>query len=109
MEVIKLSNSTGYDHAVHQDFLASKYSARGKYKKAIAIRQELHEQFVVTLGKSNFETLNVLRNLQEDHYRARNFAKVQELAQMSVDIALETLGEGHEVIIQATAQLEMIY
>ena len=63
LEVIELSNSTDYNHAVHQNLLASIYTARGRYKKAIALRQEIHDNYVATLGDSHIETLNVLLNL----------------------------------------------
>ncbi len=86
---------------VHQDFLASIYTAQGKIAKAIDLRSEVYTRILALLGENHIQTLRVLWNLREDFFRKGCMHKAASLNQSLLETTTNALGEGHELTILA--------
>lgn len=109
IEVLDLSEENSQQYLILQDLLASVYSAQGKAKKSIRLRLEVYKQMSATLGESHLQTLSILWNLREDHFRARRFVEAENLSLTLVETATKSFGEHHELTVRAMAGLVQIH
>ena len=86
---------------VHEDLLASVYTAKGELAKAIDLRSEVYKKLSAMLGENHISALKVLWNLREDYFRRRYINRAARLSRKLLETATNALGEDHEVTILA--------
>ena len=107
-EVFEVSVGDQTARLVHQDFLASVYTAQGKFAKAIDLRSEVYTKLSAMLGENHIQTLRALWNLREDYFRRGSVHKATKLNHNLLETTTKALGEDHELAILAKIGLAEI-